>query len=70
MVATATGFVSYVEIKTSRPYKELKRGNYDRKLTQKQLIVKMNYYERVLKSLSIGTISVIVIFGVLRGIIL
>ena len=70
MVATATGFVSYVEIKTSRPYKELKRGNYDRKLTQKQLIVKMNYYERVLKRLSIGTISVIVIFGVLRGIIL
>ena len=69
-VAAATGFVSYVEIKTSRPYKELKRGNYDRALSQAQVISRMNYYERILKSLSVGTILVAVILLVLRGVML
>jgi hypothetical protein len=69
-VATAAGFVSYIEIKTSRPYKELRRGNYDRTLTQEQVTVKMKYYERILKCLSTVVISVAVILLVLRGIIL
>ncbi len=70
VVAAATGFISYVEIKTSRPYKELKRGNYDLTLSQEQVMAKTNYYERILKSLSIGTVSVAVILLVLRGITL
>ncbi len=68
--ASATGFVSYVEIKKSRPYKELKRGNYDQTLSQEQVMSKMNHYERILKALSAGTISVAVILLVLRGFIL
>ncbi len=68
--AAATGFVSYVEIKKSRPYKELKRGNYDQTLSQEQVMSKMNHYERILKALSAGTISVAVILLVLRGVIL
>jgi len=68
--AAVTGFVSYVEIKKSRPYKELKRGNYDQTLSQEQIASKMNHYERILKTLSIGTISVGVVLLVLRGIIL
>ncbi len=69
-VAAITGFVSYIEIKTSRPYKELKRGNYDKMLTQEQVTAKINYYERILKSLSIGIISIAVILLALRGIML
>lgn len=69
-VAAATGFVSYVEIKTSRPYKELKRGNYDKALSQEQIISRMNHYERILKSLSVGTVLVAVILLVLRGVML
>lgn len=69
-VAAVAGLASYVEIKTSRPYKELKRGNYDRKMSQEQVMAKINYYERILKSLSVGIISVAVILLVLRGIIL
>ncbi len=65
--AAATGFVSYVEIKKSRPYKELKRGNYDQTLPQEQVMSKINHYERILKALSAGTISVAVILLVLRG---
>ncbi len=68
--AAATGFVSYVEIKNSRPYKELRRGNYDQTLSQEQVMSKMNHYERILKALSAGTISVAVILLVLRGVIL
>ncbi len=68
--AAATGFVSYVEIKNSRPYKELKRGNHDQTLSQEQVMSKMNHYERILKALSAGTISVAVILLVLRGFIL
>lgn len=68
--AATTGLVSYIEIKTSRPYKELKRGNYDQALSQEQVISRINYYERILKSLSVGTVLVAVILLVLRGIIL
>ena len=50
-VAAATGFTSYVEIKTSRPYKELKRGNNDGTLSREQLVAKMNHYERILKGI-------------------
>jgi len=57
-VATAMGFVSYAEIKTSRPYKELKRGNYEQTLSREQILTKINHYERILKSLSIGTVLV------------
>jgi hypothetical protein len=57
-VATAMSFVSYAEIKTSRPYKELKRGNYEQTLSQEQILTRINHYERILKSLSIGTILV------------
>lgn len=66
--AAATGLASYLEIKTSRPYKELKRGNYDRSLSQQQVMEKINRYERILKSLSSGIIAVAVIFLILRGI--
>ncbi|MFQ5941589.1 MAG: hypothetical protein ACE5KA_07835 [Nitrososphaerales archaeon] len=69
-VAAATGFASYIEIKTSRPYKALKRGNYDRTLSEEQVTSMISHYERILKSLSIGIISVSVILVVLRGIIL
>jgi hypothetical protein len=67
--AAAAGFVSYVEIKTSRPYKELKRGNYDL-MSQEQVISRINYYERILKSLSVCVISVAVILLLLRGLVL
>jgi len=68
--AAATGFVSYIEIKTSRPYKELKRGNYDRTFSYEQVMSQINHYERVLKGLSAGTVTVAVILFVLRGIVL
>jgi len=68
-VAAATGFISYVEIKTSRPYKELKRGNYDKTLSQEQIVAMINNYERILKSLSGGTIAVAITLLVLRGIV-
>ena len=54
--AVIMGFVSYAEIKTSRPYKELKRGNYEPTLSRDQVMMKINHYERILKRLSIGTI--------------
>ena len=57
-VAAVMGLVSYTEIKTSRPYKELKRGNYEQTLSQDQILMKINYYERILKGLSIGTVLV------------
>jgi hypothetical protein len=68
--AAVTGLVSYVEIKTSKPYKELKRGNYDGALSQEQVTAKINRYERILKTLSIGTICTAVVFLALRGILL
>lgn len=68
--AAATGLVSYLEIKTSRPYKELKRGNYDKTMTEEQVASKINHYENILKVLSVGTISVAVILLVLRGVVL
>jgi len=69
-VAAATGFTSYVEIKTSRPYKELKRGNNDGTLSREQLVAKMNHYERILKGLSVGTVSLAVILLALRGVMI
>lgn len=66
-VATAMGFVSYAEIKTSRPYKELKRGNYEQTLSQEQILTRISHYERILKSLSIGTIIVAVALLVWRA---
>jgi hypothetical protein len=51
-VAAAMGFVSYVEIKTSRPYKELRR-RYEGSGEQ---MVRIHRYEMILKSLSIGTV--------------
>ncbi|MEM2760836.1 MAG: hypothetical protein QXU32_12010 [Nitrososphaerales archaeon] len=68
--ASITGFISYVEIKTSRPYKELKRGNYDKTLSEEQAMAKINRYERILKTLSVVTISAAVILVVFRGITL
>ena len=67
VVATAMGFVSYAEIKTSRPYKELKRGNYEQTLSQEQVLTKINHYENILKSLSIGSILVAVALLVWRS---
>ncbi len=54
-VAAVMGFLSYAEIRTSRPYKELKRGNVQT-LPQEEVLAKIGRYERVLKALSIGTI--------------
>lgn len=67
-VAAATGFVSYAEIKTSRPYKELKRGNYEQALSKDQVLMKVNHYERILKSLSIGTVLVALALLVWRAV--
>ena len=69
-VAAATGFTSYVEIKTSRPYKGLKRGNYDGTLSREELTEKMNHHEKILKGLSVGTVSLAVILLVLRGVMI
>ena len=66
-VATAMGFVSYAEIKTSRPYKELKRGNYEQTLSNEQILIKINHYERILKSLSAGTILLAIALLVWRA---
>ncbi len=68
-VAIAMGIVSYAEIKTSRPYKELKRGNYEQTLSREQILMKVNYYERILKGLSIGTVLVALILLVWRAIV-
>lgn len=67
IVATGMGFVSYAEIKTSRPYKELKRGKFAQTLSQEQILTRMQNYERILKSLSIGTILVAVALLVWRS---
>jgi hypothetical protein len=63
------GFVSYAEIKTSRPYKELKRGNHEQTLPREQVLMKVNYYERILKGLSVGTVLVALILLVWRAIV-
>ncbi len=54
--AIMMGVVSYAEIKTSRPYKELKRGNFEPTLSRDQVMVKISNYERILKRLTAGTI--------------
>ncbi|MCH7761842.1 hypothetical protein IIA15_10670, partial [candidate division TA06 bacterium] len=58
MVAFAMGFLSYVEINASRPYKELKRssqplGGPD---SGRSPIEEMKQYEKILKSISLGVI--------------
>ncbi|MGH9923090.1 MAG: hypothetical protein ACRD38_10090, partial [Nitrososphaerales archaeon] len=59
----------YAEIKTSRPYKELKRGNYDKTLSRDQILMKVNYYERILKGLSVGTVLVALALLVWRAVV-
>lgn len=57
-VASATGFVSYLEIRLSRPYKELRRKGQDDKRAKR--------LEDGLKILSIGTIAVAVFLATFR----
>jgi hypothetical protein len=47
-VSAATGFVSYLEIRMSRPYKELKKSREDQKAKR---------FEKGLKVISMGTIA-------------
>ena len=49
MIACATGLASYLEIRLSRPYKELKRNGQEEKSAKR--------LEDGLKMLSIGTIA-------------
>lgn len=65
-VAAVTGLLSYAEIKTSRPYKELKRGNYPKETPAEIISARIKRYERILKSLSAGTISAAIIMIVWR----
>lgn len=53
-LAAAAGFLSLVEITASRPYKELKRGA----ARTEGEIDQMMRYERILKSISLGTLFV------------
>ena len=52
MLAIGAGFLSYVEITASRPYKELKRAASSSQEIDDSLL----RYERILKSISMGTI--------------
>jgi xanthine/uracil permease len=54
IVAVSMGLLSYVEISASRPYKELKRGGLN---THPQDILHMRQYEKILKGISLGVIS-------------
>jgi xanthine/uracil permease len=54
IVAIAMGLLSYVEISASRPYKELKRSGLN---TGQPYISHMMQYEKILKGISLGTIS-------------
>jgi hypothetical protein len=53
-VAASMGLLSYVEISASRPYKELKRGGMN---TDQRDTSHMKQYEKILKGISLGTIS-------------
>lgn len=54
--SVATGLVSYVEIKASRPYKELRRRYRQTSDAPPSSVHKMQNYELVLKIVSLGTI--------------
>jgi hypothetical protein len=51
MVGLSTSFFSLIEIKISRPYKDLKRGSRSLTEDERQLVER---YENVLKSVSLG----------------
>ena len=55
LVAASTGFLSLVEIKASRPYKELKRMSPEADSPERTRITEK--LEGVLKFLSLGVIS-------------
>ena len=62
--AGGTGIISYLHIKTSRPYKELRRSQGHSRL---EVVEKMRVLERTLKVVSLGTISGAVMFLIVRG---
>jgi hypothetical protein len=61
IVSLIAGLESYIEIKTSRPYKELRRSGADENLMIK--------FEKRLKTVSLGTIAFTVILVIFRIIV-
>ena len=62
-VTLATGTVSYIEIRVSRSYKELKRSDYDDVLKH----MKAKRLETYLKIISLGTIAIAIILYVYKS---